>query len=78
LKDPTTNGIEGWSQGKRAHQGIEGIRKKDIYEIFRQKIMEHVVGTSGGLPKMKNWNLWRGRPPPKRKRKQRIDEEPVT
>jgi hypothetical protein len=77
MKDPTRNGIEGWSQGKRAHQGIGGIRKKDIYEIFSEKIMEHVVGTSGGLPKMKNWILWRGRLPPKRKR-ERIEEEPVT
>jgi hypothetical protein len=27
---------------------------------------------------IKKWTLWRGRPPPKRKRKQRIEEEPIT
>jgi hypothetical protein len=68
-KDPTTNGTEGWSQGKRTHQRIGGIRKKDIYEIFSEKIMEHVVGTSSRLQKIrKDWTLWRGRPPPKRKK----------
>jgi hypothetical protein len=68
MKYPTTNGIEGWSQGKRASQGIGGIRIKNIYEISSEKIMEHVVGTSSRLPNMKNWTLWRGRPPPKRKK----------
>jgi hypothetical protein len=76
MKDPTTNRIEGWSQGKRAPQGIGGTLKKDIYEISSE-IMEHVVGTSSRLPKMKNWNLWRGWPPQKQKRKQQIEEEPV-
>jgi hypothetical protein len=67
-KDPTMNDIEGWSQGKRAPQGIGGIRRKDIYEISSEKIMDHAVGTSSGLPKIRKWHLWRGRPPPKRKR----------
>jgi hypothetical protein len=34
-----------------------------------------------GIPadtNIKNWTLWRGRPPPKRKRKQQIEEERVT
>jgi hypothetical protein len=65
MKDPTTNGIEGWSQGKRAPQGMGGIRKNDINEIFSE-IMEHVDGTSNGLPKMRKWTLWRGRPFTKR------------
>jgi hypothetical protein len=54
---------------QRAHQGSGGTRKKDIYEIFREKVMEHVVGTSSGLWKMR-WTSWRGRPPPKWKKKQ--------
>jgi hypothetical protein len=69
MMEPTPNGIEGWSQGKQTHQRIGGIRKKEIYEIFGEKIMEHVVGTSIRLQKIrKDWSLWRGRPPPKWKK----------
>jgi hypothetical protein len=38
-------------------------------DIFSE-IMEHVVWTSCGLRGRKKWILWRGRPPPKRKKKQ--------
>jgi hypothetical protein len=69
IKDPTWNGIEGWSPGERAPLGSGGTRKKDIYEIFREKIMEHVDGTCSWLQKMRKWSSWRGQPLPKRKKK---------
>jgi hypothetical protein len=69
-KNPTTNDIEGWNLGERAPLGIGGTCKKDICDIFREKIMEQVVGTSSELRRRKKWTLWRGRPPPKRKKKQ--------
>jgi hypothetical protein len=61
-KNPTTNDIERWNPGERAPLRSGGTRKKDICDIFREKIMEHVVGTSSGLRRRKNWTLWRGRP----------------
>jgi hypothetical protein len=64
-KDPTINAIEGWSPGERAFLGSGGTRKKDIYEILREKIPKHVVETYSGLQQMRNLILWRGRPPPK-------------
>jgi hypothetical protein len=33
------------------------------------KIAKQVVGTFRVLRRIKQWNLWRGRPPPKRKKK---------
>jgi hypothetical protein len=70
IKNPTMNNIEGWDPGERAPLGRGGTRKKDICDIFRKKIMEHGVGTSSGLRTRKKWALWRGRPLPKRKKKQ--------
>jgi hypothetical protein len=68
IKDPTINGIEGWSPGARALLGSGGTRKMDIYKILREKIPKHVVEISNGLQQMRNWTLWRGRPPPKRRK----------
>jgi hypothetical protein len=68
IKDPTMNNIEGWNPGERAPLGSGGMRKKDICDIFRENIMEHGVETSSGLRGRKKWTLWRGRPPPKRKK----------
>jgi hypothetical protein len=64
-----TNGIEGWSAGQRSHLGSEGTLNKNVDEIFRGKIGKQVVGTSSGLQKIRKWALWRGRPPPKRKKR---------
>jgi hypothetical protein len=63
----TTNGIERWSSGQQSPLGSGGTLKKAIYEIFRGKITKQIVGSSIGLRKIKDWTLWRGRPPPKRK-----------
>jgi hypothetical protein len=77
IKNPTINSIERWSPGERAFLGSGETRKKDIYEILREKIMKHVVETSSGLQQMRNWTLWRGRPPPKRKKEPHREHEPV-
>jgi hypothetical protein len=60
-KNPTTNDIERWNPGERAPLGSGGVRKKGICDIFREKIVEHIVGTSSGLRRRKKWTLWRGR-----------------
>jgi hypothetical protein len=67
----TTNGIGWWSSGQRSHVGSGETLNKTLYEIFRGKTAKQVVGTFGGLRRMMDWTLWRGRPPPKLKRKQR-------
>ncbi|PNF14171.1 hypothetical protein B7P43_G13490 [Cryptotermes secundus] len=67
LEDPAKNAIGGCRSGQRSHQ--EGsICKKTIYEIVSVKIAKGMVGSSVGLRQNKIWTLWRGRPPPKRKR----------
>jgi hypothetical protein len=43
--------------------------QEDPIEIFRREIAKHVVGTSSRLRRMVDWTLWRGWPPPKRKRR---------
>jgi hypothetical protein len=76
-KRTTTNGIEGWSSGHQSHLGCEGTLKMILYAIFRWKIAKQVVATSSRLQKIRKWSLWRGRLPPKRKKKLWIQEEPV-
>jgi hypothetical protein len=66
IKDPTMKNIEGWNPGKQAPLG-NGVTRKDICDIFREKIMGHGVGISSELRRRKKLTLWRGRPPPKRK-----------
>jgi hypothetical protein len=71
----TTNGIKWCNAGQRSHLGSEGTINKKLYEIFRGRIAKQIVGTPSGLRKIRKWTLWRGRPPPKWKRKLQIQEE---
>jgi hypothetical protein len=41
------------------------------------KMVKQVVGTSRRLRKIRKWVLWRGRPPPKRKKEFQVEREPV-
>jgi hypothetical protein len=41
-----------------------------FYEIVGRKITKQIAGSSVGLRQDKDWTLWRGRPPPKRKKKE--------
>jgi hypothetical protein len=40
-----------------------------FYEIVSRKFAKQIAGSSVGLQQGKDWTLWRGRPPPKRKKK---------
>jgi hypothetical protein len=73
----TTNGIEGCSAGQRSHLGSEGTLNKNLYEIFRGKVAKQVVVTPSWLQRIRKWTLWRGRPPPKRKKKLQVERKPV-
>jgi hypothetical protein len=68
-KKRTTNAFEGWSVGQRSYLGKGGTLRMNLYEIFGGKIAKQVVGTSRRLRRIGIWRLWRGRPPPKRKKK---------
>jgi hypothetical protein len=57
-------GIKNPGARQQLRPGIE----KMLYEILRRRIARQVVGTSSGLRKLRKWTLWRGRPPPKRKK----------
>jgi hypothetical protein len=65
----TKNGIEGWTSGHQSHLGSGGTLKMILHAIFRWKIMEGVVRTSSVLRKLRKWTLWKGRPPPKWKKR---------
>jgi hypothetical protein len=65
----TTNGIEGWSAGQRSHLESKGMLNKNLYEIFRERIAKQVVRTPSGLRRTMDWSLWKGRPPPKQKKR---------
>jgi hypothetical protein len=64
------------SSGQQTHVGSAVRLKKILYAIFRREVAKQVVGTSSGLRKIRKWILWRGRPPPKRKKKRQIQEQP--
>jgi hypothetical protein len=78
LKDLTKNAIEGCRLGQRLHIGGRRTHKKTYYETVREKIAKRIVGSFVGLRQNKDWNLWRGRPPPRRKKTLQAEEEPVT
>jgi hypothetical protein len=62
-------GIKGWSVGQRSYLGKGGTLRMNLYEIFRGILAKQIVGTPSGLRKMKEFNFWRGRSPPTRKKK---------
>jgi hypothetical protein len=62
-KDSTTNDIEGWYPRERASLGSGGTRKKGICDIFREKIMEHVIWTFQWVTKKEEMDLVEGQTP---------------
>jgi hypothetical protein len=42
------------------------------------EIAKQIAGSTVTLQKNKNWTLWSGRPPAKRKKVQEVEEESVT
>jgi hypothetical protein len=58
-------GIKDPGARQQLRPGIE----KMLYEIFRGRIARQVIITPSWLRKIRKWTLWRGRPPPKRKKR---------
>jgi hypothetical protein len=76
-KERTTNGFKGWSTGQRSYVGKGRTLRMNLYETFGGQIAKQVVATSSRLRRIRQLNLWRGRPPPKRKKKFQVEREPV-
>jgi hypothetical protein len=49
--------------------GKGGTLRINLCEIFGGKIAKQVVSMSSGFLKIRIWRVWKGRPPPKRKKK---------
>jgi hypothetical protein len=58
---------------------LESTGKLDTIfsKTTRLEIAKRIVRSAVGMRKLKCWALWRGRPPPKRKKKRRVEREPV-
>jgi hypothetical protein len=80
----TVIGIAGWSSRQISPLG----RRVSAYEVLKKTLelefVKRACGLSSGFRKMRKWTLWRGRPSPKRnkkegkkKKKLQIQEEPV-
>jgi hypothetical protein len=67
-KRTITDDIGGWSSRQQAPLGSEGKLKKTLHEISRSEIAKQMFETSIRMRNMRNWTLWRGRLPPKRKK----------
>jgi hypothetical protein len=72
-KDCTINQTEQETSKRRndekRRQQLRPRIEKMLYEIFRGRIAKQVVRTPNGLQKIRKWTLWRGQPPPKRKKR---------
>jgi hypothetical protein len=77
-KATTENAIGRCRSEQQSHLGRRGTRKMIFYEIVGRQIAKQIAGYSARLRQDKDWTLWRGRPPPKRKKRRlQAEEEPV-
>jgi hypothetical protein len=69
----TATSIRGWN--KREPPRLEGLGKciEIFWKTFGLDFMKQVARMSSGLLKIRIWRVWRGRPPPKRKKKLRTE-----
>jgi hypothetical protein len=67
MRQEGTNGTKNWDVKEQLRLGNErttrGIYRKSIGLEMAKRIARCTVG----LKRIKDWTLWRGRPPPKRK-----------
>jgi hypothetical protein len=61
-----TDGVRGWSSQRPSHVEGGGTLYETQYETVGMKIAKQMAGSSARKRSIKDWTLWRGRPPPKR------------
>jgi hypothetical protein len=59
------------------HNVTRGTRIEPYRQMTRHETTKQITESPVPSHNIKNWNLWRCQPPPKWKRKQQIEEEPV-
>jgi hypothetical protein len=59
----TTNGIGAWKSGQQLLLGSGGMHMKALYEMVSVKIVKQNAKSSARRWSIKEWTLWRGRPP---------------
>jgi hypothetical protein len=73
---------KGWTLERdnwRNYNLIRGTRTEPYRKMTGLEIAKQIVGSADSLRPDKDWTLWRGRPPQKRKKEKRpVLEEPVT
>jgi hypothetical protein len=61
-----TDGVGGWSSKRLSHVEGGGTLYENRHETASMKIAKQNAGSSDRMRNIKDWTLWRGRPPPKR------------
>jgi hypothetical protein len=72
--------LKGWALGRdngRNRNVTRGTRIEPYRKMTGHEMVKQITESPVPSQNVKTWTLWRGRPPPKRKRKQRIEEEPI-
>jgi hypothetical protein len=59
-----------WQLRLRNEKTAGRISWKTHEEIFGLETVKQIAGSPVGLQNIEHWTLWRGRPPPKRKKRQ--------
>jgi hypothetical protein len=66
----TTNGIGAWTSGQKLLPGSGRMHMKALYKMVSAKIAKPNAGSFARRRKVNEWTLWRGRPSPKRLKKE--------
>jgi hypothetical protein len=66
-----------WSLGQLSPLGRRGPTYKILKKTLELRFTKQADEMNSGLQRSKHWTLWRGRPPPKRKKGQEAEEQPV-
>jgi hypothetical protein len=54
-----------------------GKSNKVFRKTIRLELGNRTARSTVGLQRIKDWTLWKGQPPPKQKKKQRVEQELV-
>jgi hypothetical protein len=63
-----TNGTRNRDFKEQLHLGNERTTSRIYRKTIGLEIVKRALRISSGMRKVTDWTLWRGRPPPKRKR----------
>jgi hypothetical protein len=76
-KRATVIGIGGWSKRQLSPLGKRVLAYVAVKKNLELEFVKRACRMFSGFRKINKWTLWRGTPPPKRKKNMHIQEEPV-